>query len=263
MAKHRAIPGAIAIVQTIVSRELRLSLRRTLVRSLFILSLASPLGFAGILMFRKVVEESMGQELDWDPIVTFLRVQCLPLALLALGLGAPAMIEDKKNRALSLYAARPLTPFRYALARIVAVALPVAALFILPGWGIIALRMGILEEATLSTSLLLALKVFLCALPIAWAYGGLTVAAGALCKKIRWALILTAAFFFVPDWLIQLSEIKLEQSIGPSGCATTILTESFETLDWLQAVWASLGLILYGFSGLAITLISYKKTAKP
>ena len=85
MAELRTAPGLYPVVHAIVLREGLLALRTRLVRWLFILSLGTPLAFAGMLLFRKAVERMVGQPMDWDLLFTFLRIQCIPLALLALG----------------------------------------------------------------------------------------------------------------------------------------------------------------------------------
>lgn len=195
-------PSRAHVIGAIARRELGIAMRRRLVKLLFLVSLGPPLVFAGILVVGIVAQRMAGFDLDWDPVLWFLRIQAFPVALLAVGIGAPLVSRDRTEDVLYLYAVRPVTPWTYTVGKFLAVALPSFLLMMLPAVLVLGLRQGVLDQqvgAAESGSMLVRLTVG--AMLVAAGYAGAMIGPSALASRSRWALLIIFLLFSVPDMI--------------------------------------------------------------
>jgi len=222
-AEMRA-PSSWHVVRAITRREVGIALRRKLVRILFLISAGPPLVFGIILVVRIMAEKASGMDLGWDPVLRFLQVQSAPVVLLALGLGTPLVSRDRSEDVLYLYAVRPVSPWIYAMGKMLAVAFPTMALLLIPGILIAVLRQGLMPETVhTGESLLMVGKMAVASFFMAWAYAGATVGPSAATKRSRWALLLAFGLFWLPDLIVQLVWRQGAYSAGPANASVDLL----------------------------------------
>lgn len=254
MRVERAAPSAGHVMWAIARRELGIALRRKLVRLLFLGSLLPPLVFGIFLVVRILAEQATGADLGWDPLVPFLRWQAIPVALLALGLGTPLVARDRSEDVLYLYAVRPVSPWYYTGGKMLAVALPAALLFLLPGMLIAVLRQGLLpEEVGTIESLVLVGKVTLTAVFLAGAYAGVSVGPSAATKRARWALLIAFLFFWFPDTISQIIWRGDGYALGPLVAGEQLLDALFKEESALRG-WVCVAVMCaYTVGGALVT----------
>ncbi len=200
MSDSRTPPTTLSVVIGIARREIAIALRRRPVRLLFRGSLLPP-SVLGVLLVVRILIQGLNVPLDWDPLVQFITIQATPVLFLALAIGTPSVARDRGEDVLFLYATRPVTPGSYTLGKLAAVAIPSAALLLLPGALIAVLRLGLLEEVGIGESSLLLGKIAIVATLMAFAYAGVSVGASAATKKARWALVIAIACMILPRML--------------------------------------------------------------
>jgi len=220
----RDTPSRAHVIGAIARRELAIAFRRRLVKLLFLVSLGPPLVFAGILVVVIVAQRMAGVDLDWDPVLWFLRFQAVPVALLAVGIGAPLVSRDRTEDVLYLYAVRPVTPWTYTLGKLIAVALPSFLLMMLPAVLIVALRQGVLDQqVSTGESMSLLVRVTVLAVLVAAGYAGVTVGPSALATRSRWALFVIFLLFWIPDLVGGLIWGPDAIGLGPGKAAQGLL----------------------------------------
>jgi len=223
MGGVRRAPSALHVIRAIANRELALGAKRKLVRLLFLGSILPPLVLAVILVVKTMAEQMSGFEFGFDPMIQFLTFQSLPVALLALGLGTPIVARDRAEEVLFLYSTRPVLPWHYALGKMFAVAIPVAALLLFPGVLIAIFRVGIIGNITTLGALWMVAKLSVAAMAVAIGFAGVTVGPSAITRKARWALFLALALFTVPDSVVQAGAALLDiDNPWPGGPNTGI-----------------------------------------
>ncbi|MBN2170114.1 MAG: hypothetical protein JW819_02195 [Candidatus Krumholzibacteriota bacterium] len=249
MAGAERKPSSLHVLRAITARELRLAWRRRLLKLLFLASVLPPVIFITVILVRLFVERSFGADLDWDPMLRFLQFQAGPVTLLALGIGTPCVARDRAEDVLFLYATRPVVPWHYALGKLAAVALPAAALMLLPGLLIAVLRLTVTQDLGAAGAGLLLLKMILVSLVMGWAYAGLTVGASSGVKRARWAMLLAIAFLVFPDMVAQLVTFGRAWPMGPGSAVNRLMESLFDLgLDG-QGLWCLALLMLYGAGG--------------
>jgi len=231
VVEERHAPSTWWVIRAIARREISIALRRRLVKLLFIISLGPPI-VLGVVYVIQVMVQQAGMDLDWDPVLTFLRVEIGFVTLLALGLGTPSVARDRSEDVLFLYATRPVTPWSYAIGKMLAVGAPALALLLIPAILIAILRQGVMgQEITTTDSLLLMGRVLITSVFVAWGFSGVTVGPSAATKRGRWALLIALAFFFVPDAIVQpLSHLAWRTSVpllSPAGAGEELLSALF------------------------------------
>ncbi len=219
------VPTATDVVGAIVRRELRLASKRRLVRFLFYISLLPLTAMALWLVFKVAAEASLGTEIKYDAVPQFLDVQSGPVLLLALGLGTPIVAQDRAEDVLFLYATRPVQPIHYTLGKLLATALPCAALLLVPAFIMAGLQMGVLPGVGAMDTLTLMGKTTVLSLLIGWGYAGMTVAASALTRRGRWALLLVIGYLLV-DRIAAFAGADFP--IGPTHAAAELRRALFE-----------------------------------
>jgi hypothetical protein len=252
------------VVGAIARRELAISFRRRLVKLLFITSLGPPLVFAGILVVRLVAQRTAGFDLDWDPVLWFLRIQALPVALLAVGIGAPLVSRDRAEDVLYLYAVRPVTPWTYTAGKLLAVALPSFLLMMLPAVIIVGLRQGLLDQQVgAGESLSLLLRVTLSAVFVAAGYAGVTVGPSALAARSRWALLIIFLFFWLPDLFAALLWGPDALGLSPGKAAQGLLDSLVGGRSIAVGAGAAAVLAAYAILGALVTSRRVRKEMIP
>jgi ABC-type transport system involved in multi-copper enzyme maturation permease subunit len=256
-------PSPWHVMRAIARRELGIALRRKLVRLLFLGSVGPPLVFGIVLVVRLLAEKAMGADLGWDPVLRFLQVQSFPVALLALGLGTPLVALDRSEDVLYLYAVRPVSPWHYAVGKMLAVAFPSLFLLLIPGILIAMLRQGLMPDVATGDSLLLVGKVALAALFLAVAYAGVSVGPSAATKRARWALLIAISFFWIPDAAAQLVWRGNAYALGPGNAAEDLLSALFGDAEALRGWLSALVLGVYAVAGAWITMFKVRKEMTP
>lgn len=259
----RLAPGALHVIRSIAERELRLGLRRKMVRLLFLLSCFPPVIFITILLVRLLMEQTVGMKLGWNPLLQFLQVQAGPVALVALALGTPSVARDRDEDVLFLYAIRPVLPWHYALGKLLAVALPAAALMLLPGVAIALLRLGVTADFTMQQAGVMIGKLLVASSLVAWGYAGVTVGPSAAARKSRWALLLALACFIVPDALSQLLWRDDPYPLAPQRAIEEILKSLFKTRITEHTWIGAAVLTLYGVLGFVVVDRQVKREMIP
>ncbi len=263
MNGERVAPSSAHVVFAIARRELSIASRRKLLRLLFLMSLVPPLIFATILVVRIVAEKFTDASLDWDPVLTFIQFQCLPVALLALGLGTPSVSRDRSEEVLFLYATRPVLPWHYALGKMLAVAIPTGGLLLAPGVLIALLRQGILQEVDTLDALLMIGKLLIAALLVAWSYAGVSVGPSAAARRTRWALLLAIGLFILPASLGEAIFGDDSFPLGPPNGIARLLDTLFDGGSLVLGIGGAVILILYGTLGLFVTLSRVRREMTP
>ena len=221
---------------------------------MFLASVVPPFIFGMILVGRVVINQT-GMDMGWDPVLYFMMTQALPVALLALGLGTPLVARDRAEDVLYLYAVRPVSPWYYAGGKMMAVAVPALLLLFIPGVLIAGLRLGLLPDVvTPGESLLLVGKVLIAAIMIALGYAGVSVGPSAATQRARWALLIAAGFFIIPDTVVQIIWGSDAYSLGPGNAAADLLNSLFKGEEALRGMLGALVLSLYCVVGALVTI---------
>jgi ABC-type transport system involved in multi-copper enzyme maturation permease subunit len=250
-------------MRSIARRELGIAMRRKLVRLLFLGSVGPPIVFGIILVVRLLAEKAGGIDLGWDPVLEFLKWQAFPVALLALGLGTPLVAVDRSEDVLYLYAVRPVSPWHYAVGKMLAVAFPSLLLLLLPGALIALFRQGLMPDVHTGESLLLVGKVALAAVFLAAAYAGVSVGPSAATKRARWALLIAIGFFVIPDSAAQIIWRQDAYAVGPGNAAEDLLSALFEDAEALRGWLGALVLSAYAVAGAWVTVFMVRKEMTP
>ena len=258
-------PTSLQVVQAIARREMGIALRRRLVKLLFLLNLVPPLVLAVFLVIRTMVEGA-GLALDFDPLARFIAVQVGPVLFLALAIGTPSVARDRAEDVLFLYATRPVTPWSYTMGKMAAVAVPSAALLLIPGVLIAALRLGILESEGAGDAVTLVLKVLLVAVLTAVGYAGICVGASASTKKARWALVLALAALVAPKVSTEIAGFFLGEPALPLAAphAVSVLVEAlFDAGRHSSTAVAVAALLGWGAVGAVVTAATVRREMTP
>jgi ABC-type transport system involved in multi-copper enzyme maturation permease subunit len=258
---ERRVPGLLAVVEAIASREVRMASARKLVRALFLVSLVPCLVLALVLIVRVAGEAATGIRLSWDPVGRFLEIQSIPVLLMALGLGTPIVAQDRAEEVLFLYATRPVSPAGYALGKLGAVALPSILLLLVPALLMAGLRLGILPYVDLGDTLLVVGKALLVSLLVGWGYAGLTVAASALTSRARWALLVSLGLLIVPAVVRKMAGVTA--AFDPTGAASQLIEALFEGAPLERALVAACLLGGLGIAGAVVLLLRARKEMIP
>lgn len=254
MVTERRAPATWRVIYAIARREIALARRRRLVRLLFLASLLPPIVLATVLVVRLMTETVTGVDLGWDPVLLLLRVQAFPVSLLALGLGTPSVARDRAEDVLFLYATRPVSPWSYALGKMLAVAVPAAALLFLPGLLIAVIRQGVIgSDVTTIESLSIVAKVAVAAAFAAAGFSGVSVGPSAATRRARWALVIALAFFIVPDGFAESIWGSDAFALGPGNAVAGVLDSLFDRGFETKGLLAALLLLAYGTAGLLVT----------
>ncbi len=257
-----AAPTSFQVIRAITRRDLAIGSRRRLVRLLFLASILPPLVLTVIIVVRMMAETATGYDLDWDPVLEFLQFQTLPVAFLALALGTPGVARDRAEDVLFLYATRPVLPWHYALGKMLAVALPAAALMLLPGTLIAILRVGVTRQLETGPAIVMVIKLAVASIAMGWAYAGVSVGPSAATKRGRWALLIALGFFIVPDGLGKLVWGWDALPLGPKRSVDALLETIFDRID-LLGLFGFFVLMLYGGIGLLMTTLRVRKEMIP
>ncbi len=258
----RQAPPAMQGVAAIARREIGLAWRRKLPKLLFLISLVPPIVLIVILLVRLFAEQTTGLKLGWDPILRFLLIQSGPVALLALSLGTPLVARDRAEDVLFLYAVRPVLPWHYALGKLLAVALPAAALMLLPGVMIAGLRLTVTGDLNFTQASILVAKLAVAASLVSCAYAGIAVGASAGAKKARMALFFAVMVFVLPDALVKMAR-DFELPIGPHSAIERLITDLFKDRYGWETVAAAAALSAYAAAGFVITTLRVKREMIP
>ncbi len=264
MAVERRAPSHWHVIRSIARRELGIASRRKLVRLLFLFSALPPLVMGVILVVRVMAESATGTDLGWDPVLRFLFIQAMPVALLALGLGTPLVARDRSEDVLYLYAVRPVMPWHYTLGKMLAVALPTFGLLVVPGFLIAVLRQGVMpDKVGTGESMILVAKVVVAGLFMAAGYAGVSVGPSAGTKRARWALLIAAFFFVIPDNVFRAIWGSDAYAVGPAEAAQALLGFFFGDSGLLRGALAALALSLYAAAGAMVTMRAVRREMIP
>lgn len=259
---ERVAPSSSAVIQAIARRELALAARRRLTKLLFLFSALPPIILTVIIVVRMLAESMTGTDLDLDPILEFLQFQAFPVALLALGIGTPSVARDRAEEVLFLYATRPVQPWHYAWGKLLAVAIPSAALMLLPGVLVAVLRLGVTAQLSTGEAAMLVLKLVLVSVALGWGYAGISVGPSAATRRGRWAMLIALGFFFVPDALARIVWGRHALPVGPVKAVQELLETLIEG-DNLGGWFGLFMLLLYGAVGLAMTIGRVRREMTP
>ncbi len=260
---EREAPASSAVIRAIARREVSLAARRRLTKLLFLFSVLPPVILTVAIVIRMLAETATGSHIDLDPILEFLQFQALPVALLALGIGTPSVARDRAEEVLFLYATRPVQPWHYAWGKLLAVALPSAALMLLPGVLIAILRLGVTAQLDTAGAAMLVLKLALVSVVLGWGYAGISVGPSAATRRGRWAMLIALGFFFVPDALAQIVWGRHALPVGPIKAVQGLLETLIEGGDTLAGWFGFLMLLLYGAIGLGMTIARVRREMTP
>jgi ABC-type transport system involved in multi-copper enzyme maturation permease subunit len=260
---ERRAPSSWHVMRAIARRELGIAMRRKLVRLLFLGSVGPPVVFAIILVIRILAEKMGGMNLGWDPILQFLAGQAFPVALLALGLGTPLVALDRSEDVLYLYAVRPVSPWNYAVGKMLAVAFPSLLLLFLPGVLIAGFRMGLMPEVGIGQSLVLVGKLALAAVFVSAAYAGVSGGPSSATKRARWALFIAIAFFWIPDSAANIIWHRNPYALGPWSAGRELLSALFHQSDALRGWLSVVVLSVYAAAGVWVTMVRVRKEMTP
>jgi hypothetical protein len=258
----RQAPTAFQVIRILARREIALGARRKLMKLLFLGSLLPPVILVVTIVVRIMAEQATGMLLGWDPMMNFIKFQILPVSLLALGLGAPGVARDRAEDVLFLYATRPMLPWHYALGKMLAVALPTAALMFLPGMLIAILRVTVSSDMAWGAAGMMSCKILAVAMAMGWAYSGLCVGASSISRKTRWALLIILAFFIVPDAVAQIIWGGDAFPFSPAELIRVLLDGFMGGWD-LRAGWSLAMLLTMGTAGFLLTTWQVKREMIP
>lgn len=255
-------PSSWRVIRAIAQRETMLAARRRLVKLLFLASVLPPLILTVTIVVRIMAERMTGADLPWDPVLLFLQFQSFPVALLALGIGAPAIARDRAEEVLFLYATRPVLPWHYGLGKMLAVAIPAAALMLLPGMLIAVLRMGVTAQIGTEEALAMIAKLALVAVVTGWAFAGISIGASAATRRGRWALLIAIGVFVIPQAFTTIVWILSDIPLAPRAAVNAMLEAFFEHFD-LRGIFGCGMLIIYGTLGMLITTLRVRREMIP
>ena len=259
----RRAPSRFQVIWAIARREMGIAWRRKLVKFLFFLSLLPPIGMTAVLVVRVMVQQQMGMDLGWDPVLWFLRIQLGPVILLALGLGTPVVARDRAEDVLYLYAVRPVTPWTYAVGKMAAVMVPTGLLLFLPAVLIAVLRLGILGDSVgTGETLLLAGKALVVSVLLAYAFSGIAVGPSAATRRARWALLIAFLVFNIPEPL-KMIHGEDAMAFGPQMNAWDFLRAVIEGGVPRLGVLSTVMLAGYGSLGLLVTRLTVRREMTP
>jgi ABC-type transport system involved in multi-copper enzyme maturation permease subunit len=264
MAERRRAPSSAQVILAIARREIRLAARRKLVRLLFLGSVLPPVVLTVVLVVRIIAEQTTGFELNWHPLLGFLKFQALPVALLALGLGTPSVARDRSEEVLFLYATRPVLPWHYALGKLLAVAVPAGALMLAPGILIAIFRLGVTADIGTGEALSMVLKLAVASAALAWGYAGVCVGPSAAVRKARWALLIALGLFVLPDVPAQLIAGSHAYPFTPGNAINELLQTLFGgDPDLTRGSFGLFILLAYGFAGMLVTTARVQREMIP
>jgi ABC-type transport system involved in multi-copper enzyme maturation permease subunit len=259
---ERMAPASSDVIRAIARRELSLAARRRLTKLLFLFSVLPPIVLTVAIVIRMMAESMTGAELDFDPILQFLQFQAFPVALLALGIGTPSVARDRAEEVLFLYATRPVQPWHYSLGKMLAVALPSAALMLLPGVLIAVLRLGVTAQLGTGAAVVFVLKLTLASVGLGWGYAGISVGSSAATRRGRWAMLIALGFFFIPDALAKIVWGRHALPVGPLKAAQELL-DTLINGGGLAGWFGLVMLLLYGALGLFVTTRRVRREMTP
>lgn len=257
-----SVPSSWRVIRSIAQRETTLAARRRLVKLLFLASILPPLILTVTIVVRIMAEKMTGADLPWDPVLQFLQFQSFPVALLALGIGAPAIARDRAEEVLFLYATRPVLPWHYALGKMLAVAIPASALMLLPGMLIAILRMSVTAQIGAEEALAMIGKLMLVALVTGWAFAGIAIGASAATRRGRWALLIAIGVFVIPQAFTTIVWIFSDLPLAPRAAVDALLEALFDRMD-LRGLLGGGMLMLYGSLGMLITTLRVRREMIP
>lgn len=260
------VPTPFQVVTAIAHREIRMAMRRRLVKLLFLGNLIPPLVMA-VILIANVLARGIGVgNLGWDPLVRLLQIQTGPVLLLALGIGAPLVARDRSEDVLFLYATRPVTPWSYTLGKMLAVAVPAVALLIIPGILMAILRAGLMDDFGLLDSVTMTARVGAAALLMAAGFTGISVGPSAATKKARWALLLALLCFIVPSAVsetIQYLWGGAAYPLDPGSALDEVIAALFEGDAAGYGVAGALCLVTWGVLGALVTSARVRREMIP
>ncbi len=259
---ERVAPTSAAVIRAIARRELSLAARRRLTKLLFLFSILPPIVLTVIIVVRMIAESATGIGLRFDPILEFLQFQAGPVALLALGIGTPSVARDRAEEVLFLYATRPVQPWHYALGKMLAVALPAAALMLLPGALIAVLRLGVTAQLSTGEAAVLVLELAMASVALGWGYAGISVGPSAATRRGRWAMLIALGFFVIPDALARVVWGRHALPVGPVKAAQELL-DTLISGNGLAGWFGLVMLLLYGALGLLVTTGRVRREMTP
>ncbi len=263
MSRIKQAPSSMQVIRAIAQREITLGSKRKLVRLLFLASVLPPIILTIVILVRIAVESQLGSDLGWDPLMNFLKFQSVPVALLALGLGAPGIARDRAEDVMFLYATRPLLPWHYALGKILAVAVPSTALMLFPGVLITFLRMAVTAQISAGEACIMTMKLLVISVCGGLAYAGVAVGASAAVKRARWALLIALIFFVVPDAILNMIWYWTDIGAGPKSAIDVFLESVFPSIDPFLASISMLILLVYGGLGMLVITQRVKREMIP
>jgi hypothetical protein len=155
--------------------------------------------------------------------------------------------RDRAQDVLFLYATRPVLPWHYALGRMLAVATPAAALLLVPGLLIAALRVGVTGDMEVAAAFDLLARLTAVALLAAWGLAGVSVGASAMTRRGRWAMLLALSCFVFPDTVARLIGPRDPWPLGLGSAVSEMIASAFSRGDHLAV--AACALLIYGFAG--------------
>ena len=253
MLEARVAPPSAHVVRTLARREISQGMKRKLLKLLFLFSLIPPVGLTIVIVVRIIAEQTTGFDLGWDPLIQVLHFQILPVTLLALGLGTPSIARDRAEDVLFLYATRPMLPWHYAMGKLLAVALPSAALLFLPGLLIFLLRFSVTGEIGLGEAAILTAKHLLASAAIGWGLGGICIGASAIVRKGRWALLIAFMALAMPDTLATIAWLGSPPLPFGLGSLAKDLLAAFFSRGGTSPYWCVLALLVWGGLGFWLT----------
>lgn len=263
MNGERKAPSTAQVIAAIGRREITMAMRRKLVKLLFLGNLVPPIVLAVILIVNIVAKGFGIEDLGWDPLARFLQFQAGPVLLLALGIGTPLIARDRQEDVLFLYATRPVTPWSYTLGKMLAVAVPAAALLVIPGILIAILRAGLMEEFGVLDALLLVGKVLIAAVLMAWGYSGVSVGPSAVAKKARWALLLAFMCFVIPSIATEIIWRHDGYALSPGQAVDDIINALFDNDSVSHGLVGALSLVVWGVLGSLVTAARVRREMIP
>lgn len=256
-------PTRTQVIAAIAWREITLALRRRLVKLLFLGNLIPPLAMA-VVLIANIAARGIGvEDLGWDPLVRLIQIQAGPVLLLALGIGTPLIANDRSEDVLFLYATRPVTPWSYTLGKMLAVALPAAALLLIPGILMAILRAGLMAEFGFFEAITLIYKVAIVAVLASCGYAGVSVGPSAATKKARWALLLALMCFVVPTVFSEAIFRSRAYAFSPGQAVEDIITSLFESGMARYGFVAGCVLLAWGALGAWVTAARVRKEMIP
>lgn len=254
------------VITAIARREFTMAMRRRLVKLLFLGNLLPPLIMA-IILIANVLARGIGADsFSWDPLVQLLQIQTGPVLLLALGIGTPLIARDRSEDVLFLYATRPVTPWSYTLGKMLAVAVPAAALLLFPGILIAILRDGLMDDFGLLDSITLIAKVMIAAVLMAIGFTGVSVGPSAATKKARWALLLAFMCFAIPNAASEIIQYFWDGGrylMDPGTAVDEVIEALFEGSAAGYGVAAAICLVVWGILGVLVTSTRVRREMIP